>query len=996
MRPDFSTVSFLDSARAEANLAHLEQHLAPSLLVPLASLLRQSPDPDGALNLLERWAHAALPEHFRDLERFPTALTYLVAIFGHSAFLAETFLADPGLAIQFARDRNFTKLKSKEDLMQDYARFATTSPDPWLSGQLARWKRRNYLRIVLKDVLRLSTLGETTAEISALADVILTNTLLYCDQELEKRYGQPQYRDLHGRIARAGFSILSLGKLGGNELNYSSDIDLLFLYSHDGETAGGSEPESVITNKEYFVRLAHAITRTITQLTPHGLIFRVDLRLRPEGDQGDLAISLKSALEYYEHRARDWELQMLIKARHSAGDAKLTRAFLRGVDAYIYQSPGDFAAVESVLWAREKISQKLRESREEAIDVKLHQGGIRDIEFLTQCLQRLHGGEDPWVRSGGTLFALRKLNDKGWLSDRDFAALTSAYEFLRRTEHRIQLEMGQQTHRLPADREALDRLARRVGLEPHPGERPGDALLRRIHDDLARVTEIYQRVIHPRAQRPGAAAFDLKPLPPLPGDHGPYSLDAMVEFLSAHAPELAALVREARLPERAKRNVTRFLAALLSSSEHFELLRDAPERLRRALDVLRASEGLGEWMIHHPEDVTALDTVETDPTAESSAQLHMGLSGAVRAHSTTPFAWAAEKDLDTGAKMALLRRQFRQRALELGAADLTAVSSIFPVLERWSSLATRSISTALTIAVLDAGGPCASLLERYEENLPFAILGLGRLGLSEFDLASDADVIFVASPELSRDDLVCCTRLAEATIDMLASYTRDGTVFAVDTRLRPRGREGELVVTSDALLDYLHEGAQVWEAMTYLKVCPVAGDVRLAEETIARLTCVAFERFSLYPRLEEELREMRRRLEKELLVPPSNTKTAPGGFYDVEFAVSCLRLRNRAAMPPGSNTAQHLAALQSSGVMSAEDARVLTDGAGFLRALDHAVRLVTGKAADGLPEHVGHAAAIEDLARRWGLTREGESLAAVLREKQHAIRAVYARLIGQG
>ena len=996
MRQEFLAVSFLDAVRAEANLARLEEQLAPSLLAPLASLLTQSPDPDGALNLLERWADAAAPEHLRELERFPSALTYLVAIFGYSAFLAETFLGEPGLAIQFARDRNFTKLKSKDDLMQDYARFATTSPDHWLSAQLARWKRRNYLRIVLKDVLRLSTLGETTAEISALADVILTNTLLYCDQELEKRYGRPQYRDGQGRIARAGFSIVSLGKLGGNELNYSSDIDLLFLYSHDGETAGGSEPDSVITNKEYFVRLAHAITRTITQVTPHGSIFRVDLRLRPEGDQGDLAISLKSSLEYYEHRARDWELQMLIKARHSAGDSRLTREFLRGLDSYIYQSPTDFETVESVLWARERISQKLRESRDDSIDVKLHQGGIRDIEFLTQCLQRLHGGEDAWVRSGGTLFALRKLNDKGWLSDGDFAALTSTYEFLRRTEHRIQLEMGQQTHRLPADREARDRLSRRVGVEPRPGEAPGDALLRRLHDCFAEVTEIYQRVIHPRAGGGATAAYDLKPTPSLPGDHGPYSFDATMEFLNAQAPELAELARQAQFPERARKNVTRFLAAQLSSSERFELVREAPERLRRALEVLNASDFLGELLIYHPEDVTVLDAMAPSDAGVSPAQLRIGLEGFAAMQDSEPFAWAAEDGLDTDARMALLRRRFRQRVLELGAADLAGFASIFTALERWSSLATRSMASALAIATLDVGGPCAGLFRPHTGKLPFTILGLGRLGLREFDLASDADVIFVASPELSHDDLVCCTRLAEATIDVLASYTRDGTVFAVDTRLRPRGREGELVVTSDSLVTYIQESAQVWEAMTYLKASPVAGDAGLAVETVARLSAAVLERFRNYPGLEPELHEMRRRLEKEVLVPPSNTKTAPGGYYDVDFVLSYLRLRNRIVTPPGSNTAQQIAALCAAGVLGEADATGLTMGAAFLRSLDHVVRLVAGKAADGLPEHVGHAAAIEDLARRWMLIREGDSLADRLRETQEQIRSIYRRLLGAG
>src|ERR1051325_9224494 len=284
MRAEFSKVPFQDMRKAEGNLARLEERLPPQLMTPLASLLAHSPDPDGALNLLDRYVQTAPPEITGELTLYSSALTYLVAIFGYSAYLAESFLAEPGLPVQFARDRRFIKLKSKEDLMQDYARFSTTSPDLWLSAHLARFKRLNYLRIVLKDVLGLCTLGETTLELSALADVILNQTLVFWDQELEKRYGQPQFRDVQGRIERAGFSIVSLGKLGGNELNYSSDIDLLFLYSQDGETSGSTERNSTISNKEYFVRLAHAITRTITQTTPHGQVFRVDLRLRREGE----------------------------------------------------------------------------------------------------------------------------------------------------------------------------------------------------------------------------------------------------------------------------------------------------------------------------------------------------------------------------------------------------------------------------------------------------------------------------------------------------------------------------------------------------------------------------------------------------------------------------------------------------------------------------------------------------------------------------------------
>ena len=986
MRPEFSGIAFSEPVKAERNLARLEQHLAPTLMPPLASLLAHSPDPDGALNLLERYAEGAPPEVLADLARYPTALTYLVATFGYSAFLAETLLAEPALAVQFARDRNFTKLKSQEDLMQDYARFRTTSPDHWLSAQLARFKRRNYLHIVLKDVLRLSTLGETTLELSALADVILANTLAFCYQELEKRYGHPQFRDPQGRIVRSGFSIISLGKLGGNELNYSSDIDLLFLYGQDGETSGGSEQDSVVSNKEFFVRLAHAVTRTITHPTPQGEVFRVDLRLRPEGEQGDLAISLNSAIEYYEHRARDWELQVLIKARHSAGDARLTREFLRRVEPYIYGSPADVEAVESVLWAREKISKKLREGRGDALDVKLHRGGIRDVEFLTQCLQRLHGGHDPWVRSGGTLFALRKLNDKGWLSDRDLAALTSCYEFLRKVEHRIQLEMGKQSHRLPAGREALGRLARRVGVDVGRAAEAGGALLAEVQQRFARVEEVYQRLIHRGGGARAGEAFELEPLAAAGFDPRAHSYESLLAFLEGHAPEVALQVRELARPERARRNVTKFLAALLGSSESFRLARLAPARIRRALEVVSASEHLGEVLIHHPEEVIALEMVDSPPSP-GPAQMDMGLNPSAE---LAPFPWAGEGGLDLREKMALLRRDYRSRVVALGAAELSGWSSIYPVLARWSALARRAVESAWWIAshVPDRDS------RRSPDEIPFVVLGLGRLGLNEFDLASDADLVFLTAGGMAREEIARWTRLAEKTIEVLSSYTRDGTVFVVDTRLRPRGQEGELVVTENALLAYLGEAAQVWEGLTYLKAMPVAGNSALAREIVSKVVEACLARFSSYPDLEGELQRMRRRLEREVIVPPSNTKTVPGGYYDVDFAVSYLRLRERMALSPGANMREQIEALCNARLMGDEDARALAGGAAFLRTVDHAIRLTTGKVAEGLPEHVGHAEAVEGLMRRWGLLKNGETLAGRLRETQQQIRYVYRRLVG--
>ena len=278
--------------------------------------------------------------------------------------------------------------------------------------------------------------------------------------------------------------------------------------------------------------------------------------------------------------------------------------------------------------------------------------------------------------------------------------------------------------------------------------------------------------------------------------------------------------------------------------------------------------------------------------------------------------------------------------------------------------------------------------------MPFVVLGMGRLGLSEFDLASDADLVFVAGSEAKSEDLEHWTHLAEKTIEVLSSYTREGTIFPVDTRLRPRGQEGELVVTLEEFLSYVAEDAQAWELLTYLKAHPLGGNTELAQALVDRLPAAIAHRLSTYADFEGELHQMRRRLEREMAVPSSNTKTAPGGYYDVDFAVSYTRLRRGVAALPGANMAEQIAALRAAQAISAEDAAALSEGAGFLRSLDHILRLVTGKAPSGLPENTAHAETAESVARGWKLIAEGQTLAGRLRDTQQQLRYVYRRLVG--
>ena len=257
-------------------------------------------------------------------------------------------------------------------------------------------------------------------------------------------------------------------------------------------------PGASITNREYFVRLSQQLTEILSRPTTEGSVFRIDLRLRPQGNEGELAISLANALRYYSDTAHDWERQALIKVRHSAGDLALARQFIRGVQPQVYSEKINFPALKTALVAREKIDRKRRKQiaaeGHESIDVKVDRGGIRDIEFLVQCLQRLYGGAEPWLRSGGTLFSLQKLHDKRHISGRDFHELTSAYSFLRHLEHRLQLREGQQIHRLPRSEPELQVLQRSMS-----GLAPGynvSELASSVRERMAAVAQIYQRVIY--------------------------------------------------------------------------------------------------------------------------------------------------------------------------------------------------------------------------------------------------------------------------------------------------------------------------------------------------------------------------------------------------------------------------------------------------------------------------------------------------------------------
>jgi [glutamine synthetase] adenylyltransferase / [glutamine synthetase]-adenylyl-L-tyrosine phosphorylase len=925
-----SDVQFRDPEAAVRNLALIRQRVPAGVYDFLAPLLITSPDPDAAAIQFERLAESSSPELLRLLQKHPFLIHYAVVVFGYSSWLGETLIRNPDLFQFFLREKSLDRTHSREEFQEGLARVRSRSFETDTAALLARFKKREYVRIMLRDVLGVATLAETTAEISALADVLIEEALREANTQLQHRFGTPQCLDPQGRVVDSRFAVLSMGKLGGNELNYSSDIDLLYLYEGGANPAGAG-----ISNREYFIRLAQQITELLSRHSREGPVFRIDLRLRPQGNEGEPAVAMTHAIRYYSHTAHDWELQAMIKARHCAGDVALAREFLRTIQPYVYREELNFVAIKTALDTRERLGNRRRlrlltGSMQAGINVKLDRGGLRDIEFLVQCLQRVYGGSEAWLRSRGTMFALQKLRDKGHIAGKDFHSLTNAYEFLRNLEHRLQLRQGQQTHRLSTSAQQLHALARSITREGAAVPAP-EEFLALVQERMSAVAEIYQRVIYQeQSLLPGGKAFELSAETPLSPENS-YSL--ILQRLAIDSPELRELAMRPELSQHSRRNLDRFLSSAGTTSERYAAVLSSPDAVERALTIFEFSEYLTGILVRYPEEVALLEQAER-PQSSQEAALFAAVDDSRRAAPDAVFSYLAQHKVDRPEALAILRRHYRRRVFLSGARDLFAGRRVFDSFSENTAAADAAVQAALAIADAPPG---------------LSIMGLGRLGACEFDLLSDADVLFVADESCHSQQTL---RAAERIMEALTAYTREGPVVPVDARLRPHGREGELVASPPHLETYFAQEAKPWEALTYLKLRHVAGDYEVANRALQAVR-KAIAKMATRPEFLPELSSVRGRLERS--EPAPNFKTGPGGIYDLDYLAGTLQAQHQLWL--AGNLGDRLRLLHAHGLLKRDEFEQLSEAALFLRTLEHLVRLVTGRALKWLPaaEHAHRA-----------------------------------------
>ncbi|MGD9588103.1 MAG: hypothetical protein AB7Q37_06560 [Pyrinomonadaceae bacterium] len=900
-------------------------------------LVRDLPSPKSAERFLLQFGEKN-PSHLARLRKNDGLLSDVLALASNSPLLATTLIQNPEYIGWLGRKRSASAVRDKDELLESLARFAMTNSSLEPNVMFARFRRRELLRIFLRDVRRLGTIAEITEEISNLADAILENALRIARQMVDNRYGPPFESDAKGRERASELAVVSLGKLGSKELNYSSDVDLLFIYSADGKTKGTGERPAV-TNTEYFVKVAETVTRLVGNQSGEGAAYRIDLRLRPRGRVGALALSLKETTRYYLNEARNWERQVLIRSRCSAGSPEVFRQFHDSVESAVYDRDLDpAAALEEVYRSKKKIDE---ESSDAYFNVKLGRGGIREIEFIAQALQLAFGGHDRWLRAPHTLISLSRLTDRGYLTESEHTELSNAYDLLRRLEHLLQMEHGLQTHTLPSEPEKLDLLARKAGYIDAAG----------LKGDLDAATDAVHRIFL-RVFGEDAAHAPL-------GGLGPGDTAAEPVRIELSAPPLAADTLAARIAAA----IEKFDAASELSDEQRAVIMRVAAVSPAFSDMIVAMP----WLARH--------------LAEPDAELE-------NADLRSRFEGLAADPTGMNTVLIPMRQVWARSILEIALADIFQTLPIPAVRSLQTRLAEASVAFAMGVALDEHK-------RRYEIDLPPpAVLGLGKLGSGTLDYGSDLDMVIVFDEEQdgrSAGEMVeHYGRVIGSFVTLLSSMTREGNLYRVDLRLRPYGKEGPTAVSRSSLIGYILERASVWELLAYIQLRAVTGG---GAETIESAVRDAIrKRAAAEPpaKVRDECRTMRLRLEELHGTPKSgrdvNLKFGAGGLLDVYFIVRYLQLlRPDAVAAEDRSTGAKLEAFLRDGTIETGDFEVLSGGHAFLSKLDHNIRLTVGRTSryPRTNRDVLHV-----IAERMGLESPDELLGR-LTIHRHDIRAVF-------
>ena len=849
------------------------------------------------VQLSERWPGDA-PPLAQAIEQFPLGEGALLHLLAVSSICATRLTQKPETLLWLCRPEICLAPRGYAEMLGELHALMGDSMAKENFPALRFWKGREMTRVALRELAKVAPLEETTGELSQIAEICIRRVFEHWNAELRQRYGSP----------KAEFAILAMGKLGGGELNHSSDVDLLFLYDEEGQLT------SHISYHEFFNRLGKKILETF--LTPHpaGSLFRVDLRLRPEGSAGPLARSLESMENYYSGFGETWERLALIKARGIAGSRELAYEFLRQHQPFIYPkstTPGLLAEIASI---KHRIERDIVGAEKLARDVKLGRGGIREIEFIVQTLQLIHGARHPFLQEPNMLKALRAVREFDLLPREEVLALDNTYRFLRRVEHRLQIEAEQQTHIVPREPEALRRLALSLRFSSSKD------FTAALQENMRAVRPIFERIISKTAAASADSSqvnefeifTDPKRAAKALGSLGKSAAGFHIaprtrQIFGKLRPALLAWLAKTADPDATLNQFVRFVEGYGLRSLFFELLVANPRLLELLVKALDGSQFAGELLIRRPP---LLDDITRDPGFNQARSVTENLRR-LDSLGTAP------NNLDPV-------RAYRQRQLlRIILRDVLGLASPAVIFAELSDLAEACL--LFTAGLLG--------------NEQLTIIALGKFGGREISYGADLDVLFVGEDN----------RAAQNLMITMAQPTAEGNIWPLDARLRPEGESGPLVCSLETYHSYYAHRAQLWELQALTRARALSGPLQSEFMEIAKSAWRhAGQNADLLVRIDHMLERIRR--ERGSGSDFLDLKTGRGGIIEAEFLVQALQMRENKWE---QNFELAIEQLRQCGQLSDSEVARLKNAYALLRRCKLVLRRYANRSVSTLPSDPG-------------------------------------------
>ena len=923
--------------------------------------------------VLEQPGQAAVGELQAALAHCEASRAQLPRILACSPFIADILRRNPEPLTELLGSGRLQR-SSRPDELRELLAEALSAEGADLHRELRRFRQREMLRVVWRDFSRTADTRETMADMSALADACIGLACERLQTELEGRFGVPRGRSSgeHQRLI-----VLAMGKLGAGELNVSSDIDLIFTYPEAGETDG--ERRS-LSNAEFFTKLGQALIAALDQMTVDGFVFRVDMRLRPYGESGALALNFSAMEQYYQDQGRDWERYAMIKARPVTGDPRRAAELMAMLRPFVFRRYVDFGVIESLRGMKQMINSEVRRRGLQA-DVKLGHGGIREIEFVAQCIQLIRGGRDLGLQQRELLSILAECESLGVLPAEVLAELREAYLFLRDCEHAIQGYRDQQSQALPGDELHQLAMAEVMGFADWP------AFTAALAAHRERAALHFRELIAEPDEEANGNGEELPPwdenleaatLTELGYRQAPESLAAIQALrestrlasvqpegrarLEQFMPRLLLACCEADDPDRALQRILPLVSAVLRRSAYLVLLLENPQALAELVLLCGASPWIAEQLARHPVLLDELLDRASLYTAPDRGLLASDLQQQV----------ARLQPGDLESQMDALRYFKASQILRVAASELVGRLSLMKVSDKLTWIAEVILDQVVAVAWADLtaryGKP-----QRDGDGYGFCIFGYGKLGGIELSYSSDLDLVFlydadpqgVTDGERSIDNARFYLRLGQRVIHILETRMALGQLYEVDMRLRPDGESGLLASSLKGFRNYQESSAWTWEHQALVRARLVAGDRTVGEQAEAiRHAVLATARDEA--ELAAEVVAMRRRMREQLgscagEADKFDLKQDAGGIVDIEFMVQYAVLAWSHRVPEltrWSDNIRILETLAREGLFEQRDADALVEAYLAYRSAAHQLALQQQPGCISTEEYAVHRSAV--------------------------------------